>query len=217
MPMKGNSERVSGKNLKNFNGRPLFYHVLNALINSKYINEVIINTDSTEIAEKAKAVSEKVKIHWRPEEICGDMVSMNKIIDFDIANSNSNYFIQTHSTNPLLTTGTIDSAIQEYFNLSNNFDSLFSVTKLQTRLFWEDGTAINHDPSKLIRTQDLPPIFEENSNFFIFSRNSFKVAGNKRIGLKPKMFVVDKIEAIDIDEPNDFIMAEALHKLNLFK
>ncbi len=214
--MKGNSERVSGKNLKDFNGKPLFYYVLESLSNSKYINEIIVNTDSREIAEKAMTASPKVKIHERPLEICGDMVSMNKIIAHDLSESTSDLFIQTHSTNPLLRTETIDQAIDYFLNLTDEFDSLFSVTKMQTRLFWEDGKPINHNPSELIRTQDLPPVFEENSNFFIFSRSSFKNAGDKRIGLRPKMFEVDKIEAVDIDEPNDFIIAEALHKLNLF-
>ena len=217
LPMKGNSERVSGKNLKDFNGKPLFYHVLMALHNSKYISQIIVNTDSSEIAEKTKSASTKVKIHERPEAICGDMVSMNKIIDHDLNLSDSNYFLQTHSTNPLLRTETIDRAIEDFFNLSDNYDSIFSVTKLQTRLFWENGKAINHNPEELIRTQDLPPVYEENSNFFIFSKDSFKASGNRRIGQHPKMFEVNKIEAIDIDEPSDFIIAEALHKLNLFE
>lgn len=214
LPMKGHSERVPNKNLRLFNGKPLFYHVLQSLEDSRYIEQIIINTDSDLIAEKASLFS-KVKINQRPESICGDYVSMNDIIAFDIQNSDSHYFLQTHSTNPLLKTSSIDKAIEEFFKNEKEFDSLFSVTKLQTRLYKEGGVALNHNPQELIRTQDLEPLFEENSNFFLFSKDSFLKAGNKRIGLKPLLFELNKLEALDIDEPEDFILAEAVQKLNL--
>ncbi|MCB9223363.1 MAG: acylneuraminate cytidylyltransferase family protein [Crocinitomicaceae bacterium] len=217
LPMKGNSERVPGKNIRDFNGKPLFFHVLGTLTASNYIDQIIINTDSDQFAEMALAHSSKVKIHKRPQEICGDFVSMNDVINYDIDNSDGMHYLQTHSTNPLLRVSTIDNAIEAYENLPSHFDSLFSVTRHQTRLFWEDGSPINHNPQELIRTQDLPPVFEENSNFFIFSRESFKKAGNKRIGLHPKMFEVNKIEAVDIDDENDFLIAEALQKLNILQ
>ena len=138
---------------------------------------------------------------------------MNDIINNDLENSDGAIYLQTHSTNPLLKAETITKAIQEFKN--SNRDSLFSVTKLQTRLYWKDGKPVNHNPEELIRTQDLPPLFEENSNIFIFTKESFAKAGNKRIGLNPMLFEMDKLEAIDIDEPQDFIMAEAIQKLNL--
>ncbi|MDF1672085.1 MAG: acylneuraminate cytidylyltransferase family protein [Vicingaceae bacterium] len=214
LPMKGNSERVPNKNLKDFNGKPLFHHVLQSLQNCKLIDEVIINTDSDKIAESASVFS-KVKIHQRPQEICGDFVSMNDVIANDLDNSDGDIYLQTHSTNPLLKTDTLSQSIEQ-FNSSTS-DSLFSVTKLQTRLYWKDGKPVNHNPDELIRTQDLPPLFEENSNIFIFTKESFVNAGNKRIGVNPTMFEIDKIEAIDIDEPQDFILAETIQKLNLVK
>jgi CMP-N-acetylneuraminic acid synthetase len=217
LPMKGNSERVPGKNIRDFNGKPLFYHVLETLVSCDIVEEVIINTDSDQFAEMAQSISSKVKIHKRPAEICGDFVSMNDVIRYDIEHSDAQHFIQTHSTNPLLRSKTIEKAVKAYFDKDEAFDSLFSVTRLQTRLFWKNGEAINHDPSELIRTQDLPPVFEENSNFFIFSKESFKNAGNKRIGVSPKMFEVNKIEAVDIDDENDFLIAESLQKLNILQ
>lgn len=212
LPMKGNSERVPNKNLKDFNGIPLFHHILNTLNGNLNIDQIIINTDSEEIASSASKFS-KVKIHNRADDICGDFVSMNEIINYDIENSDGDIYIQTHSTNPLLKSETISNAISEF--KKTNIDSLFSVTKIQTRLYWEDGKPVNHNPEELIRTQDLPPLFEENSNIFIFTKESFKKAGNKRIGLNPKMFEIDRLEAIDIDEKEDFLIAEAIHKLNL--
>ena len=152
-------------------------------------------------------------IHKRPKNIQGDFVSMNKIIEYDLNNSDSDIYIQTHSTSPLLSIKSLDSAIEKMINKSTDFDSIFSVTKIKTRFYDKEGIPFNHDPRKLIRTQDLEPIFEENSGFYIFTKTSFKNAANKRIGLKPLMFEIDKIEAIDIDDRSDFLIAETLHKL----
>ena len=212
--MKGNSERVPNKNLKLFNGKPLFHAIIDELITSKYVNKVIINTDSDLIAESAiNTYKDFVHIHKRPKNIQGDFVSMNKIIEYDLNNSDSDIYIQTHSTSPLLSIKSLDSAIEKMINKSTDFDSIFSVTKIKTRFYDKEGIPFNHDPRKLIRTQDLEPIFEENSGFYIFTKTSFKNAANKRIGLKPLMFEIDKIEAIDIDDRSDFLIAETLHKL----
>lgn len=212
LPMKGHSERVSNKNMKEFAGKPLYHAIMQSLQKSKYVEKVIIDTDSDIIAKDALVNFEKVQIIDRPKEIQGDFVPMNDIIDYDLTQLDEEHFLQTHSTNPLLTTETINRAIESYFaNLENN-DSLFSVTKIQTRLYWTDGTPINHNLKELLRTQDLPIAYEENSNIYIFSKKSFKKAGNRRIGLSPLMFEMNKLEAIDIDEAEDFILAELLHK-----
>ena len=212
LPMKGHSERVPNKNIKPFNGVPLFHVVLKKLHESKYISEIIVNTDGDAIKESITSEFPKVKIHDRPESIQGDFVSMNEIINYDLQESDGDIYIQTHSTSPLLNINSIDKAIELFIN-QNEHDSLFSVTKLQTRLYWGDISPVNHNPNELLRTQDLPPVYEENSNFYLFTKQSFKESGNKRIGVKPMMFPIDKIEAVDIDEPEDFIIAEVLHKL----
>jgi CMP-N-acetylneuraminic acid synthetase len=218
LPMKGNSERVPNKNLKDFSGKPLYHSIMNTLLKSKYIDLVIVNTDSNEITNDInKNFNKKVKIIKRPLELIGDLVSMNKIVDFDINHIDSSFYIQTHSTNPLLKTETIDTAIEKMkeFLISGSNDSIFSVTNIQTRLYKQNGEALNHNPLELIRTQDLEPLFEENSNFYIFTKESFKNAGGTRIGLKPCLFEIDKIEAIDIDDPQDFLIAEAICSLDL--
>ena len=214
LPMKGNSERVPNKNLKLFNGKPLFHAVIDELNKSKYINKVIINTDSDLIANSAINTFESlVSIHERPTNIQGDFVSMNKIIEYDLNNSDSDIYIQTHSTSPLLSIKSLDAAVDKMIGKTTDFDSIFSVTKIQTRFYDINCDPFNHDPKELLRTQDLEPLFEENSGFYIFTKESFKNADHKRIGLRPLMFEIDKIEAIDIDEPSDFIIAETLHKL----
>ena len=213
--MKGHSERVPNKNLKDFHGKPLFHRVVGTLLKSQFIDTVVINTDSDEIAKNAlENYGNNVFIIKRPTGIQGDFVSMNNIIDYDLNSlKEHDHFLQTHSTNPLLKTTTVDRAIETYFRVinSNSNDSVFSVTRFQTRFYNEDGNPINHNPVELIRTQDLPIMFEENSNFYIFSRNSFIANDKKRIGSRPFLFEMDKIEATDIDEPSDFKIAKKLY------
>jgi CMP-N-acetylneuraminic acid synthetase len=215
LPMKGHSERVPNKNLKSFHGKPLYHAIVQTLQNCGAISQVIINTDSELITKDAQdTFGNFIMIHQRPPEICGDFVSMNEIIYHDILKHGGEHFLQTHSTNPVLTSKTVERAVETYFNSLSQYDSLFSVTRWQTRLYWQDGSPVNHNPAELLRTQDLPPVFEENSNFYIFSKQSFIQADKKRIGFNPQMFEVNKIEAVDIDNPEDFIIAEQLYKLN---
>ena len=212
LPMKGHSERIPKKNIRMFNGFPLYHCIAKTLTKSEYIQSIVINTDCDTISKDALLNFDKVKIHSRPTEIQGDMVSMNDIIAYDISILDGDHFLQTHCTNPLLTEETINEAIQFYFNNLDQFDSLFTVTPLYARLYDESGKPMNHHKSCLLRTQDLSPIFEENSNIYIFSKHSFSVAGNNRIGLNPKIFQMDRYEAIDIDEELDFQIAEYFYK-----
>ncbi len=213
LPMKGNSERVPNKNMRDFDGAPLYHAIIKSLLASKYIENVVINTDSEIIENDAKSnFGDKIIIIDRPKEIQGDFVSMNDIINYDLSQLDGEYFLQTHSTNPLLRSETIDKAIEKFFEGIEKFDSIFGVTKVQTRFYDKDAKALNHNPKELLRTQDLEPMYEENSNFYIFSKDSFHNANNKRIGINPQIFEVNKLEAVDIDEPEDFIMAELLYK-----
>jgi CMP-N-acetylneuraminic acid synthetase len=202
VPMKSHSVRVKNKNIKDMAGRPLFYYILDTLEKCKYISSICVNTDSDVIKDLICKDFEDINIISRPENLRGDSVPMNDIINYDISQVKGDYFLQTHSTNPLLKSKTIDKAI-EFFMSHKECDSLFSVTKLQKRFYDSDGDPINHDPKKLINTQELPPLFEENSCMYLFTRKSFEVNRN-RIGEKPHMFEIDKIEAIDIDDEFDF-------------
>jgi CMP-N-acetylneuraminic acid synthetase len=121
----------------------------------------------------------------------------------------ADFYLQTHSTNPLLKPQTISHAIHSLMTNYPTYDSLFSVTRLQTRLYFQDGRAINHDPTVLIQTQDLPPIYEENSCLYIFTRETL-LKRHHRIGEKPLMFEMDAGEAWDIDEELDFTITDFL-------
>ena len=212
--MKAHSARVSGKNFREFAGKPLFRWILDTLLEVEEIDRVVINTDAREIlAEKGLVDTDRTLIRDRKPEICGDFVSMNLVIADDLANVAADAYLMTHTTNPLLSARTIRAALQAYQNgaRSGERDSLFTVNKFQTRFYREDGSPVNHDPNNLIRTQDLEPWFEENSNLYIFSRESF-AANNARIGKKPLLFETPRGESADIDDQEGWDIAETLAK-----
>ncbi|MCP4216028.1 MAG: acylneuraminate cytidylyltransferase family protein, partial [bacterium] len=208
-----NSPQVPRKNMRDFYGRPLFHWVIDALTESKYAKENNNNTDSEEIAKSATDNFD-VTIHMRPDyllTITGN--EANQIMAHDLSLSSGDYFLQTHSTNPLLRAATIDKAVETFFQ-SPESDSLFTVTPMQKRFYWEDGRPVNHDPHNMIKTQELPFIYEENSCIYIFSRQVFEQYKD-RIGRKPKMLPMEPLESVDIDDKNDFALAENLMKERL--
>lgn len=214
VPMKGHSERVPHKNIRSMAGKPTCHWVLDKLNDCKYIEEIIVDTDDEEIADTVKAFS-KVKLLKRPDFLLGDMVSIQPLIEYDIKYSTCDYFLQTHSTNPCVEPETYMKAIETFFS-QDKYDTLFSVTEIKSRFYWQDGRGINHDPKHLIRTQDLEPIYEENSCFYIFSREINKKARN-RLGCNPLMFPIDPLEAADIDYMDDFYWCEFLLNKKLKK
>jgi CMP-N-acetylneuraminic acid synthetase len=215
LPMKANSQRVKGKNFRPLHGKPLFKWILDSLLKVEAIDQIIINTDAREIlAENGLHESDRVVIRDRKPELCGDTVSMNLILADDIEAVGADSYLMTHTTNPMLSSETIKSALEQYQAgvVAGSADSLFTVNKIQTRFYRADGGAVNHDPDNLIQTQDLEPWFEENSNLYIFSRDSF-FSTNARIGSKPILYEMQKLEAVDIDTLEDWLMAEAVAQL----
>ena len=210
--MKANSQRVPGKNFRPLHGKPLFRWILDALLALEEIDEVVINTDARDIlAANGLTGGPRVRIRDRRPEICGDTVSMNLILADDVAAVPAETYLMTHTTNPLLSAGTIRAALARYRAgvAAGTADSLFTVNKVQTRFYRADGSAVNHDPGNLIQTQDLEPWYEENSNLYIFSAASFTEAG-ARIGRRPVLHEMDRMEALDIDTPEDWALAEAV-------
>ena len=209
LPMKANSERVKGKNFKLLAGMPLFQWILDALLAVPEIEKIVINTDARHIlAKHGLNESDRVLIRDRKQELCGDLVSMNLIIEDDIAAVDADLYIMTHTTNPLISAVTIKACLDK-LNQTDQYDSLFTVNRVQTRFYRADGSAVNHDPADLIRTQDLEPWFEENSCLYCFTRKSFEKTG-ARIGEKPMMMETPPLESFDIDEPHDWQLVSSL-------
>jgi CMP-N-acetylneuraminic acid synthetase len=209
LPMKANSERVKGKNFREFCGKPLFRWILDSLLEVEEVAQVVINTDARGIlAENGLHDGPRVAIRDRRPEICGDLVSMNLVIADDVANVPADIYLMTHTTNPLVSPDTIRGAIAAFrkAQAEGAADSLFTVDKVQTRFYRADGSAVNHDPDNLVRTQDLEPWFEENSNLYLFTGPSFE-STRARIGRKPMMYENPRFESIDIDTPDDWDFA----------
>ncbi len=212
MPMKANSERVRGKNFRDFGGKPLFRWMLDTLKSVSAIDAVVINTDAREIlAANGLIGDERVIIRNRKAEICGDFVSMNAIIDNDIQNIDADIYLMTHTTNPLLSKKSVEAAISQFKTAlkSGKADSLFTVNKVQERFYDADVNALNHDPNNLVRTQDLAPWYLENSNLYLFTKESF-TRTKARIGKNPIMLETAPFESTDIDTPDDWDLAEVM-------
>ena len=176
------------------------------------ISEILVDTDSQPVTGRPAAVtSRRCRVIDRPEHLRADTISMNEILLYDTSQVDADFYLQTHSTNPLLRPATVSRAIQTFLSDFPAYDSLFSVTRLQTRLYDQNGHALNHDPDILLQTQDLPPVYEENSCMYIFTRENLSRRRN-RLGERPMMFEMDAAEAWDIDEELDFAITDFLMK-----
>ncbi len=209
VPMRHHSQRVPGKNYRLLDGKPLYQHILFTLLQVPEISQIVVDTDIPEIIKGLEQSFPEVLVIHRPESLRADTISMNDILLYDISQVQADLYLQTHSTNPLLTAATISRAIQTLIAALPEKDSLFSVTRLQTRLYDCNGKAINHDPKVLIQTQDLPPVYEENSCIYIFPPETLQ-RNRTRIGERPILFETDPDESWDIDEEIDFKLVELI-------
>jgi len=209
VPMRHHSQRVPGKNYRPLAGKPLFHHIIETLLAVREINEIVVDTDSDLVMDGLRKNFPQVKIINRPDALRADDVPMNDILIYDTSQVQADFYLQTHSTNPLLRSETVSRAVQSFLADYPKHDSLFSVTRWQTRLYDQNGKAINHDPSVLIQTQNLPPVYEENSCLYLFTRDNL-IKRHHRIGERPMMFEIDADEAWDIDEELDFAITDFL-------
>lgn len=214
VPMREHSERVPGKNYRPLAGRPLFHHILRTLAACAQVAEIAVDTDSAKIKAGIAESFPGVRVLDRPANLQAGEIPMNEILLHDTAQVEADFYLQTHSTNPLLGAETIEKAISAFLRESPQKDSLFGVTELHTRLYDVSGKAINHNPKELLRTQDLPPVYEENSCLYIFPRSTLEKYGH-RIGQSPIMFPISREEAWDIDEELDFQVVDFLMQQRL--
>jgi CMP-N-acetylneuraminic acid synthetase len=209
VPMRHDSERVPGKNYRLLAGKPLYHYILTTLLSCPEISQVVVDTDSPKIIAGLEKSFPQVLVLERPENLRSGDIPMNEVLIHTTEQIDADFYLQTHSTNPLLKSSTISAAIDKFLDNYPSFDSLFSVTRLQTRLYDSEGRAVNHNPSVLLRTQDLPTIYEENSCLYLFTREML-IKRRNRVGDRPLMFVINAQEAWDIDDELDFSIVEFL-------
>ena len=209
VPMRHHSQRVPGKNYRPLAGKPLFYHTIEHLSACPEISEIVVDTDSAPVMDGLRKDFPQVRILERPEHLRADDTSMNEVLAYDTSQVQADFYLQTHSTNPLIRTETFSRSINKLMKNYPTYDSLFSVTRIQVRLWDQLGRAINHNPAVLLQTQDLPLVYEENSCIYIFTRPILLERRN-RLGSRPLMFEMDAAEAWDIDEELDFDIVDFL-------
>lgn len=203
VPIRLNSKRVVGKNLKMLGGKPLMCYILDTLANIKKIDEVYVYCSQESIKEY---LPEGVKFLKRPEYLDRDETLGKEIYEEFTKTIDADIYILAHTTSPFMKEETVENALDKILN--EGYDSAFSCEKIQT-FTWYDGKPLNYDLKEIPRTQTIEPIYVETSAFFMFKRDIWKVH-KQRIGFKPYMAQVDKIEGVDIDWPEDFEFAERI-------
>ncbi len=210
VPIRLNSKRVVGKNLKMLGNKPLLCYILDTLVKVKRIDEVYVYCSSEEII---KYLPVGVKFLKRPEFLDRDETLGKEIYEEFTKTVDADVYILAHTTSPFMKVETVENALNKI--LDEDYDSAFSAEKIQT-FVWYNGKTLNYDLKEIPRTQTIEPVYVETSAFFMFKRDVWKVH-KQRIGFKPYFAIVDKIEGVDIDWPEDFEFAENILKTNYIK
>lgn len=203
VPIRLNSQRVEGKNLRLLGREPLMCHILKTLLHTKGIDEVYVYCSDESIRP---LLPEGVKFLRRPETLDRDTTLGREIYDAFTSEVEADCYVLAHATSPFIRPQTIEAALEKVH--SGTHDSAFSVEKIQT-FAWYEGRPLNYSPDDIPHTQTLEPVYIETSAFFIFGRELWRER-HRRIGDRPYMAVVDRIEGMDIDYPEDFAMAEVI-------
>lgn len=203
VPIRLNSQRVTGKNLRLLSGTPLMCHILKTLTTVEGIDEVYVFCSDERICE---LLPEGVRFLRRDSALDSDTTLGKEIYDSFTAKVEADLYVLAHATSPFIRAATVAEALEKI--RSGAYDSAFSAEKIQT-FAWFDGKPLNYSLDNIPRTQTIEPVYIETSAFFIFSRELWCKRG-RRIGERPYMAVVDRIEGLDIDYPEDFAMAEII-------
>lgn len=204
VPMKLNNRRLPQKNTKCFtNGKPLCYYILETLLTVEGIDEVYVYCSNPDIQQ---FLPDGVKYLQRSASLDQDTTKMNEVLQCFAAEVPADIYVMTHTTAPFISAKSIEAGLQAV--KTGNWDSAFAAKKLQNFL-WKDNEPMNYKLDNIPRTQDLPALYEETSGFYIYERNVMTDYG-RRIGNKPYIVEVGQIESVDIDEPEDFMIADAI-------
>ncbi len=203
VPIRLNSKRVTGKNMKLLGGKPLLSHVFEQLVQVRNVDEIYAYCSSEEIV---KFLPEGVKFLKRPESLDSDTILGEDIYDSFLKVVDADIYVLVHTTSPFIKAQTIENATNKV--IFSEYDSALCVKKIQT-FVWYDGKPLNYSLKHIVRTQDISPIYVETSAFYVFSRDTW-LKKRQRVGDNPYFAEVDEIEGIDIDNPEDFELAERL-------
>lgn len=205
VPMKLNNTRLPQKNTKSFtNGSPLCTYILNTLTQINGIDEIYVYCSNEEII---KYLPEGIKYLKRNQNLDLDTTKMNEVLSRFASDVPADIYVMTHTTAPFIGKNSIEKGLAAV--KYGEFDSSFSVMKLQD-FIWKDNKPLNYSLNAIPRTQDIPPLYKETSGFYIYKQEVINNL-NRRIGENPYLVEVNEIESIDIDEEEDFILADAVY------
>lgn len=205
VPVKLNNVRLPNKNTKEFtNGKPLITYILETLKKVKNLDEIYVYCSSEEIK---KFLPNGVKYLKRSKSLDQNTTKINEVLASFSNDVDADIYVQTHATAPFVKEERFEEGLDAIIN--KGYDSALTVKKLQDFL-WKDGKPFNYSLNNIPRTQDLDVIYEETSGFYIYKKEVLKEK-NCRIGEKPYLVEISEIESIDIDEAEDFIIADAIY------
>lgn len=209
IPIKANSERVPGKNLRILNGKKLYEYICEHVKEADVFDDVYIDTNSKEVAEYAQSVGFNV-IERKPELALNTANGNDLLVYHYEQYSDYDYYYQLFATAPYMQPDTI----RECYNMllsSEEYDSCFTATENHS-FYWMTGNPINYRPGILPRSQDMIPVIEETTGLYGISRESLQKY-RCRIGRKPYIHIVSKFEAVDINTEEDMKIAEHIGKV----
>ena len=210
VPVRLNSQRVEGKNLRELGGRPLMTYLLETLTRVDNIDEVYVYCSNPAVIPY---LPEGVKFLQRDERLDQNTTLGAEIYDAFTREVEADIYILAHATSPFIRSATIANAVAQVE--SGEYDSAFSAERVQTFAWWQ-GKPLNYSLERVPRTQDLEPVYVETSAFFVFREDVWREK-HRRIGERAYMAVTDRIESMDIDNPDDFLLAEAIVAAGLNK
>jgi CMP-N-acetylneuraminic acid synthetase len=205
IPIRLNSKRISGKNLKLLGNKPLLSHILETFAKIKEIDEIYIYCSTEDIIPYLPV---NIKFLKRSEYLDGDEILGQEIYDTFVHEIDSDVYILAHATSPFIKKETIKNALDKIIN--EDYDSAFSAEERKT-FAWYNGQPLNYSLKSVPRTQDITPVLIETSAFYMFKQEIW-TKYKQRIGFKPYIAIVDPIEGMDIDYPIDFEIAKAIYK-----
>jgi CMP-N-acetylneuraminic acid synthetase len=207
IPLRAGSQRVKNKNIRKVADRYLFEYIIETAREARFIDHIVVNTDIS-LLHKFFAGESWLTLQKRAENLRGNC-DMNLVIASAISDIQADVVVQLHATSPLLKASSLDQAIATFLGFGTKLDCLFSVTKQRKRYWNRHCNPINHKIGDVPTTQEVEPIYEENSAFYIFWRRAFERYSN-RLGHTRSMYPIDFREAWDIDDENDLEVAHLL-------
>ena len=214
IPARGGSKGIPGKNIKNFEGKPLISHSIEYAQDSELINEIYVSTDDHQIAHISKTAG--AKIINRPTKLATDTSTTESAIEHALNNIDNlpDIIVLLQPTSPLRPKKSLDLIINKFIN--GKYDSLLSLSP-SNNFFWKvdsDGVSAEYDYMNRKRRQDIKnneKKYFENGSVYVFTREHFELTNN-RLGGEIGYIVFPEEYGYEIDVPKDLIILEQLSR-----